>query len=488
MVVPVPAKFAAGPVAATAVAPAAALLALSSRYGYHRDELYFRVAGQHLAWGYVDQPPLTPVLARASIALFGDTPTGLRVVAAIAYAFTVVVVALLAREFGAGRRAQFLAAVTTAVSSMVLASGHLVSTPTFDILFWLLLCLFVARLLRTGEPRWYLAIGAVTGVALLNKYLVVLAVAGLAAGLLLAGPRAALRTWWLPAGMVLALLIAAPNLWWQMTHGWPQLTVAAGIDRKQGLENRISFVPFQLIYLAPPLVPIWVAGWLRLWRTPKLRTFAIAYPLVAVVVLALGGKAYYVIPLVIVLLAAGAEPAVQWAARGRRGWVLPTIVVFSAAVNAIVVLPVLPPNALGFVNSVNKEQGEQVGWPQLVRQVAVAWQRLPDRDRAVIYAQNYGEAGAIARYGPDYGLPAAYSGHMSFADWGPPPDSANGPVLLIHLAGTLDVPANFAGCRRLGRVDNGVGLKNDEHDGVLEQCSGVRGTWSARWPALRTYY
>jgi len=168
--------------------------------------------------------------------------------------------------------------------------------------------------------------------------------------------------------------------------------------------------------------------------------------------------------------------------------VLPSAVVFSAVVNAIAVLPVLPPSALGFVNSVNKEQGEQVGWPQLVRQVAAAWQRLPARDRAVIYAQNYGEAGAIARYGPEYRLPAAYSGHMSYADWGPPPDSANGPVLVVHLVDTVDVAANFAGCRRIGRVDNGAGLKNDEHDAVLEQCDGVRGTWSARWPALRSYY
>lgn len=493
--------FAAGPVAAVAAVYAAVLTALSGRYGFHRDELYFLQAGHHLAWGYVDQPPLTPLLARASTAVFGTSPMGLRAVATAAGVLIVLTVALLARETGAGRAAQLLAAAATAVSSMVLMSGHLVSTATFDLLAWLVICLLAARLLRTGDRRWYPAIGAATGIALLNKDLAVLLIASLAAGVLLVGPRpvtaAAGRSWpWAISGVVLALLIVAPNLWWQARHGWPQLTVASGIDRKDGMLNRATFVPFQFVYLAPTLAPLWIAGWLRLWRDPdlrRLRAFTVAYPVACVVVLVTGGKCYYVLPLLLVLLAAGTEPVVGWAARGR-GWNRPAILaaglLVTAVIDGVATLPVLPPSSLSAVNGVNKEQGEQVGWPKLVATVAGAWKTIPadQRLRAVILTQNYGEAGAIAMYGPGYGLPEPYSGHMSYSAWGPPPDSATGPVLLVFFPDNKILPSEFTGCRLAATVDDGVGLSNDEQGAQIEVCSGLRGTWSDRWPALRSYY
>src|SRR5256885_824014 len=158
---------------------------------------------------------------------------------------------------------------------------------------WLVLCGLTARLLRTGDGRWYLPIGAVAGLAVLNKYLVVLLLAVLAGSLLLAGPRRLPAGRWLGAGILLALALAAPNLWWQARHGWPQFSVASGIERGQGGSNRATFIPFQFVYLAPPLAPFWIAGWLRLWRDPALRPlrlFAIAYPLAVAVVLAAGGK------------------------------------------------------------------------------------------------------------------------------------------------------------------------------------------------------
>ncbi len=486
-------RLAAGPVAAVAAVLAAVLTALSGRYGYHRDELYFLAAGRHLAWGYVDQPPLTPLLARAGTAVFGDSPAGLRVVATAAAALTVWVAALLARETGGGRAAQVFAAAATAVSAIVLTSGHMVSTVTFDLPAWLVLCLLTARLLRTGDGRWYLPIGAVAGLAVLNKYLVVLLLAVLAGSLLLAGPRRLPAGRWLGAGILLALALAAPNLWWQARHGWPQFSVASGIERGQGGSNRATFIPFQFVYLAPPLAPFWIAGWLRLWRDPALRPlrlFAIAYPLAVAVVLAAGGKSYYVLPLLIVLMAAGAEPAVRWAARGRRrGWVLPATLAIVAAVNVLTTLPILPPRDLGPVNAVNKEQGEQVGWPKLVATVAGVWQRIPadQRSHAVIYTQNYGEAGAIERYGPEYGLPRPYSGHMSYGDWGPPPDGADGPVLIVHYPGNRRLTSQFRDCVPMAVVDDGYALSNDEQGTVVQECAGPIGSWSSRWPALRTY-
>jgi len=484
--------FATGPLTLVVAALAALLTALSGRYGFHRDELYFLVAGDRPAWGYVDQPPLTPLLARASVALFGDTPAGLRVVATLLSVLAVVVVALLARELGGGRHAQVIAACCAAASGVVLALGHMVNTASFDLLAWLLISLLVLRLLRTSDGRWYLAIGAVVGVGMLNKRLVALLVLALLFALLAVGPRRMLRTWWLVAGAAIAVGLALPNLWWEAAHGWPQLAVAARTAEREGGENRALFVPLQIVQLSPLFVPIWVAGLIRLWRDPAVRwarSFALAYPLLVVVVLTLGGRSYYVLPLLIAVMAAGAVPVVRWARVGRRPRLLAASILVAAAVNIVIALPVLPPRALHVVNAVNDTQGEQIGWPVMVSTVAQAWRQIPpeQRPRAVILAHNYGEAAALARYGAEHGMPAAYSAHMSYADWAVPPDSADGPVLLVLPGHVRWVLPFFTGCRPLARIDNGYGLDNELQKNVVRLCSGTDAPWSVLWPRLRHY-
>lgn len=127
------------------------------------------------------------------------------------------------------------------------------------------------RLLRTGDPRWFLSLGLVVGVGLLNKYLIALLAAGLLVAVAIVGPRVVLRSPWLVDGVLLALLVAAPNLWWQVRNGWPQLEVASGLAAEDGGENRAPFVSLQLVYLSPLFVPICAAGIVRLWRSPDLR-------------------------------------------------------------------------------------------------------------------------------------------------------------------------------------------------------------------------
>ncbi|WP_328497958.1 glycosyltransferase family 39 protein [Streptomyces sp. NBC_00414] len=485
-------RFALGPVAALAAVFAAVLTVLSGRYGYHRDELYFLEAGDHPAWGYVDQPPLTPLIARAATEVFGDSAAGLRVPATLAFLAVVVVVALVARELGGDRRTQVLAAGLAGVSAQPLAVGHLVSTACFDLLAWLVICWLTLRLLRTGDGRWWPAIGLCVGVGLLNKYLVALLVLALLAAVLAVGPRRVLRSPWLFAGAAVALLVAAPNLWWQADHDWPQLTVAEGIGTDDGTENRLLFVPQQLIYLSPLFVPVWVAGWLRLWRDPALRwarATAVAYPLLCVLVLALGGKGYYVVPLLLVLLVAGCEPAVGWTRRHGRAWPVVAVVV-TVAINAAVTLPVLPQSALTVPLALNKEQGEQIGWPELADAAEEGWSAIPvrSRPRAVVFTSNYGEAGALDRYGPARGLPRPYSGHMSYADWGPPPDSMDGPVLVVRQEDAGGTRRYFTDCRQVARVDNGHEVENEEQDAPVLLCSGTTKPWSRLWPSLRHYY
>jgi len=477
------------PVLAVAGALATVELALAGRYGYHRDELYFVVAGEHLDWGYVDQPPLTPLLARLSSEVFGDSLVALRVLPALMAAVIVLVTALVARELGARRAAQTLAAACAAASGLVLVVGHMLSTATGDVLAWMLLIWLALRLLRTKDPRWWLPIGLVAGVALLNKYLVVLLLLGLLVGLLVHGPRSVLRSRRLPVGVLLAAAVVAPNLWWQATHDWPQLTVAGGISEDDGVENRVMFVPLQLLQLSPLLVPFAVAGAVAVWRTRWARPLVTAYVAIAVVVLVTGGKPYYALPPVLAFVAAGCQPVLDRVrGTGHRG-AARTDVVLAAVTSALFTLPVLPADHLDLVNAVNQEQGEQVGWPELAAQVADAWERIPaaERDRAVLFVTNYGEAGALRRYADEHDLPPAYTGHMSFADWGGPPDTKDGPVLLVHVP-EAPIERFFTGCRQVGEVDNGHDLDNDEQGAVIALCDGPTRPWSELWPDLRRFY
>jgi 4-amino-4-deoxy-L-arabinose transferase-like glycosyltransferase len=481
------AEFAAVPVTIVIAGVVAVLAALSSRYGFHRDELYFLVAGAHPAWGYVDQPPLTPLVARATTAIFGSTPAGLRFASTLACAVTLFVVALVARELGGGRRAQVFAALATAASGFTLAVGHMVSTATFDLLAWVVISWLALRLLRTGDGRWWLALGGAVGVATLNKYLVGLLAVALLAGVLITGPRDVLRSRWLAGGVVIAAVVAGPNLWWQATHGWPQLTVAGGISSDDGLENRVLFVPMQIAYLSPLFVPVWIAGIRHVWRDVRwARPVVLAYPVLCVLVVASGGKSYYALPLLLVLTAAGCEPLARWTRGAGRVATVAVGGVVAAAMSALITLPVLPADSLSVVNGINPEQSEQIGWPAFTSAVAAQWSAIPSRSRAVILAENYGEAGALARYGPEHGLPAPYSGHMSNADWGPPPDSATGPVLVVHQSAA--VGPYLSGCHEVGRVNTGRHVDNQEQGAHITLCAGTTEPWSALWPHLRHYY
>jgi hypothetical protein len=319
-----------------------------------------------------------------------------------------------------------------------------------------------------------------------------LAVALLAA-VLVVGPRTVLGSRWLIAGLVIAAVIAAPNLWWQARHGWPQLTVAGGISEDDGTDNRIQFVPLQLLYLSPLLIPVWVAGFRRLWREPELRwarSIAIAYPLLCVIVLVSGGKPYYCLPLLLVVVAAGCESLSRWMRNRWRSAIVIACGIVAMGMSALITLPLLPTGSLSVVGAIDQEQVEQIGWPTLTADVARQWATIPaaQRPHTVIFVENYAEDGAIARFGPRYGLPEPYSGHMSLYDWGPPPDTDNGPVLLVYQQGDEDTPRPFTGCREVSRVDTGRGVDNQEQDARIALCSGTSKPWSALWPSLRHYY
>ena len=482
-----------GWVGAVALAQLTALVATSTRYGYHRDELYFVIAGQHPAVGYPDQPPLVPLITAAMNHLAAGSLVALRAPSALVAVATTVIAALIARECGGRVRAQVIAAACTASSGFALAVGHFVTTTTFDLLSTSVLCWLVIRAVRLRSGPELLAAGVVTGIGFEAKPQVGFVAVVVVVALALVGPRWPLRSPWLFAGMGAAVLLAAPYLIWQGTHGWPQLTVAANIGGSaEG--GRAGFIPFQLVMVSPVLVPVWVAGLVTPLRRADLGLsfIPVTYLVLAVAYLVGNGKAYYLASLYPVLLGVGAVPTAAWTLRRHarlRTGLLAAGVVVSTAVSALIALPLLPAKQLqgSIVMAINPDQGETVGWPRFVQTVSAAWQSIPAAERAhtVIFTGNYGEAGAVDLLGHRLGLPRAYSGHNALAQWGTPPRQAT-QALVLGYDRPADAGPYFVDCHAVGRIDDAVGLDNDEQGLPLLLCRPA-GSWTDLWPKLRHY-
>ena len=460
-----------------AVLTGVVLLLVAGRYGYHRDELYFLQAGRHLAWGYPDQPPLVPLVARAVSAVAPGSLLALRLPSALIAAGVVLLAGMMARRLGAGPGGQVLAAAATAMSGVVLAMGHLLSTATFDLLGWTLITYLLVRLLQGDDHRWWLLVGLVAGITMQANVLVAFLLAGFVVGVVLVGPRRLLASPlpWVAAGIV--VLLGLPYLLWQAAHGWPQLEVAGNIAAGGSgtSTSRLLFLPLVALQVGPWLLPLWLWGLVRLLRDATVRSLGATFVVLLVVFWVTGGKPYYLAGLFPLLLAAGAQPFLDWA---PRRWMAPALLVLSAPV-LLITLPLLPVRSAGIVVPVNYDAGETIGWPQLVSQVATAYRRLPAG--TAILTGNYGEAGAIDRYGPALGLPRAFSGHNAYGEWGHPPAAA--PVLAIG----IDPALLRQSCRELrpsGHLVNAYGIDDDENGTSTFYCVPRR-PWQELWPRFR---
>ncbi|HSZ44031.1 MAG TPA: glycosyltransferase family 39 protein [Streptosporangiaceae bacterium] len=471
------------------------LIAFSDRYGYHRDELYFLQTGQHLAWGYPDQPPFVPLVARLLSDLAAGSLVVLRLPSALMAGTLVLLTGLLTRELGGSRRAQVLAALGIALAPVVIGSEHLLSTTSFDLPAWALLCWLLVRILRTGRERLWLAAGAVAGVGLLDTDLVAFLVFAVVVGLAVAGPRAPLRSAWFYAGGAIALALWAPYLAWQGSHGWPELTVAHSIATGGSGTSAPwwQIIPQQFVLVAVIFAPVWIAGLVGLLRDPRLRPYralGIAWPVLAVAFMLTGGKPYYLAGMFPVLLAAGAQPTVEELARMRPGLRRALIIAtpLLSLGGYVITLPILPMSVVHDtpIVALNYDAGETIGWPTFVGEIAAAYRSLPPAQRAAttVLTSNYGEAGAVDRFGPGDGLPRAYSGHMSFWYWGPPPATATTALVIGYSRSQL----GFCGSVRLAVVlNNHEQVSDDEQGEPVWICSQLRESWRALWPSQRLF-
>jgi hypothetical protein len=470
------------------------LLTISGRYGFHRDELYFIEAGERLAWGYVDQPPLVPVVARLT-GPFDHSLFALRLLPALAAGAMAVLAGGFARRFGGGTFAQTLAALATATGGFFLAIGHLLSTTTFDVLIWAVLIYLVVVLVQDGVERLWIAAGVLVGVGLLNKWTVLFVVGGLLLGLAATASRRLLRSPHLWLGVGIALAMWAPNLVWQASNDWPFFDMAESL-RAEGLDESfpVLFIPLQLLYVGLLAAPIWIAGLWSLLRNSRMapyRFIAWAYLLLAIVFMALASKPYFITPFYVALLGAGAVSVEAFIER-RRGWLSQRVIAGSVALGGLLALPIglpiLPPVTLAdtpFVE-INPEPAETYGWEQLVPEIAAAFGALPEDARrdAVVFTSNYGEAGAIDLFGPPLGLPPASSGHNNYWLWGPPDGS---PVVIVGRFPAGYLEQRFVGLRHVATFNNRARLANEEHEAPIFIADGPRGSWRAIWPELRHF-
>jgi hypothetical protein len=469
---------------AASAALAAVLAILNGRYDYHRDELYFRMLDP--AWGYVDQPPLTPLLGKAATALLGDSLWAFRFPSILCMVGLLWIAALLTREFGGGKAAQALCVWGLAFAGVALAFGHQLSTNSIDLIVWVAAILFAVKALLRDRPKWWLAVGAMAGIGLYNKHLIVLLLLSLGLALLAVGPRKALLSKWLWAGAGLALVIGSPNLVYQAVNDWPQLEMASAINETDGTENRILLLPFQFLLIGLFLVPVWIAGFTALLRRPEwrpVRALAVAYPILLAITLVSGGQFYYPMGLVMALYAAGCVPVAAWAATPGRRRALVAGVALNSAISALVALPLLPIEVVGGtpIAAMNSSVPDGVGWQTYTDQVEAVVAANPEAG-AVITA-NYGEAGALVRYGQD--LPPVFSGHNALYEYGPPPAGADTVVTVgLDAAGLSRL---FDSCEPAAELDSGLGVDNEEQGAVVAVCSGPVEEWARLWPEFQHY-
>lgn len=475
-------------------------MAVSARYGYHRDELYFLVAGEHPALGYVDQPPMAPMAARFSSILFDNSLVGIRVIPALLLGWLAFTSASIARLLGGGVHARRIAALATVACGEYLATAHLLTTTVFDFAAWAAVLWSCVHILESGRSRWLLVAGVFAGVGMDAKWNIGFLVLALAVGFVVTPAARRLTTARTAVGaMAIVVALGWPDVLWQMLHGWPNLSVFHALQRDAS-HNRVVYWPAQILYTGLAATPLWVAGVVALWRRNapdrRWRSLAVACVVVLVLQFILGGKPYYVGGLFVLLFAAGAVTLERrWIDRRPRRSLSPTTTMVALTLSGVLsvplAIPVLPARSLHTLalQKINYDLAETIAWTREVGRIASVLHALPrsQQRHTVIVTGNYGEAGALDRYGAHFNIPPGrtFSGANSFWLWGPPPPSAT-TVVAVNLDPHL-LHRLFSRVRLALIYTNGLGVSNDEQGVEVMVASGMRVPWSRSWPLLKNY-
>lgn len=480
----------------------------SSRYGFFRDELYYIACGNHLAFGYVDQPPLIAVVARLSSFLFGTTLSGFRFFPALAGAFLVLLTGWMTRELGGGHFAQALASLAVLLAPIYLAFGSFLSMNAFEPVLWMACAYILVRILKGGDERLWLLFGAVAGVGLQNKHTMLLFGFAIVAGMILTRDWKRLNSKWLWLGGLLAFVIFLPNLIWEAHHNWSQIEVVRNGQRlKNTPVGLLRFFGEQILFLNPVVMPVIAAGlaWLLLSKQEKrFRAVGWAFLVVIIMVMILHGKTYYPMPFYSILLAAGSVAFEMLSEnRNRTRLIYVAMLAVSGSVMLPFALPILPlqalaryQNVLSLQNVVKMEHdsngqfhqlyADMLGWESMVATIAKVYHHLPssDQKQCVVLAGNYGEAGAIDLLGAEYGLPKAISGHNNYYFWGT--NGHTGEVVILFGQHAESTKTMFSSVEQAATISNGYGVAAENHLPVYV-CRHPKAPLERLWPSLRYY-
>ena len=394
-------------------------LATNSTLGFHTDELYYLACGRHPALGYVDFPPLVPLLARLETGLLGVSPWTLRVLPSLLGGFLVALSGAYVRRLGGSLKLQVIALVSAIAAPFLLGSNWVFQTVTFDQVTWMLSLYWFLCLVMDRRPRYWIYLGITLGIGLEVKYTIVGLMLGLVVAVLLTPSlRLELRTIYPWIAAAIALLIWAPNLAWQVLEGFP--TLAYITNHSGGGGGPVVYLIELGVYFFF-LIPLWLAGVISLFRNPVLRPIGIASA-VPLVLFLFVGKSYYAAGTIPIALAQGLMAISRIERPKLRGGLQIAVVVASAlefVTFFLLVVPVTPPDRIHAtrLDTVNEVFADSVGWDDVAKQVTKIYTDLPESERkdTVIISAYYGVPGALDVYGDPKILPVAISPQLS--DW-----------------------------------------------------------------------
>ncbi len=482
-------------------------------YGYFVDELYYLACGRHLAWGYVDQPPLIALAAASTRVLIGESLQAIRFLPAVAGAALVLLTGLIARELGGGRFAQGIGALSVLVAPGFLGTDSFFSMNAFEPLFWMGCAYIVIRIVRTGNQKLWLWFGLLAGIGLENKHSMLIFGCGIVVGLLATPERRQFRSPWLWMAGLLALLIFLPNLLWNVAHHFPFLEVQANIRRAHRDVDLppLKFIGQEILTMLPLTLPIWLAGvWYYLFseKGKPFRALGWAWLFTMAVIMILSPRVYYAYPAFPMLFAAGGVVWEAWLAATltarRLQWVKSAwvaLLVLFGAIFAPFAVPVLPvetyirySQVMGFqpprierwkLGPLPQLYADQFGWEGMAAAVAKVYNGLPPdvRAKTAIFGQNYGQAGAVDLFGPQYGLPKAISGHQTYFLWGP--RDYTGESVIVMDGGQADLERKFATVEKVAHVGHPYAMPYEHFD--IFYCRGLKWPLKDVWPEVKNW-
>lgn len=473
---------------------------------YFRDEFYYLACSHRLAWGYVDQPPLSIAILWLVRHVAGESLLVIRLASALALAATLLVTGSIARRLGGGRFAELLATTAAAIAPAILGAGNYYSMNVFDLLLWTLALRVLIDCLDTPRTAPWVWLGVLLGLGLLNKVRVMWLGAGIGAALILTPARRQLLTRGPYVAAAIAGVMFLPHILWQVANGWPTLEFIRNASRdKMQVNTPLSFLADQVMNLHPVTLPIWGGALVGLFVHPRLRRYralAIVYLTVAaILVVNRTSRSGYLTAAYPVLFAAG---GVLWESIARPRLVrvaMIAVVTILGLATAPLVVPILPTDtyvryaaALGVAPSTEEKKAlgrlpqhlaDRQGWPEFVAQVAAVWNQVPPGDRrsAAILAGNYGEAGAIERLGAGHGL-VAISGHNNYWLWGP--QGRTGEVLIVLTRHPERLQKLFESVQLAGETDCGDCMPYENHLGIYV-CRRMRPSLGESWAGLTHY-